>query len=115
MEKVKDILDYDSRRKVLTRKRIWNLDEKDIRKNVDFLRNSLAAVEQDIKKLKSKQKEAPEMTEELQALKEKVDALVQIEESTKHKQQLEELEKNRKLIKKDLDDIKSTIGDRLKL
>lgn len=72
-------------------------------------------LEQEIKNLKNQISEIPEMTEDLKQLREQLIKLQTIEKSEKLKHKLENLDTEYNQVKKDIFDIKDTIGSRLKL
>ena len=136
--KIKSSTTYDERRKVLVHKSIEEKDterghliirvqeeihEKGIKKTLANLEKQKEIIKENIEKLEEATGPVPEMTPELEELKENLKKLQLInhhENATEEskKKELDQLEKNRedlKKVEKDLKEIKKAIGGRLKI
>jgi hypothetical protein len=133
--KIESKVTYDDRRKELTHatkeikeakvddeiigevtiesKGVYN--EPGIRKIVVDLESRRMQLEQAIKSQKKETENVPKLTDDLKDLKEKLTNLQKIDKAEKQITQLQENEKALNQVKKDLRDIKETIGSRLKL
>ena len=89
--------------------------ESGIRKIVGDLADQRMKLEQAIKKLKAGLKELPEMTKELKELEQKIQTINSFNKNKQIISQIETNESDLKIVKKDIRDIKETIGTRLKL
>jgi len=85
---------------------------KKIFKNLDQERTKL---EQSIKKVKDNIKEIKELTPELKELEKNIQIINDYNKAKQMKSQIETQEKDLKIVKKDIRDIRDTIGSRLKL
>jgi len=81
---------------------------RELNKRIGDLNHAISTQEKIIKK-------CPDMTPELQALKDQLIILQEIDKADKQRIQLEDNQANLKKTKKDLRDIKEEIGTRLKL
>ncbi|MEK0335840.1 MAG: hypothetical protein QQN41_00185 [Nitrosopumilus sp.] len=86
-----------------------------IRKIVNDLTQRKAQLEQTTNAMKKDMENIPEMTDDLKNLKEKLTDLQKIDKAEKQKEQLDTDNETLDQVKKDLRDIKETIGTRLKL
>jgi len=89
--------------------------EEGIRMILDDLKNQQMKLEQNIKKFKAALKDVPEMTEELKELEKKLQIINDFNKNKQVISQIETAESDLKLVKKDIRDIKETIGSRLQL
>lgn len=97
----------------LERKAVFKEDG--IRMILGDLKAQQAKLEQNLKKLKAAQKEVPEMTEELKELEKKIQIINDFNKNKQGLSQIEATESDLKLVKKDIRQIKETIGSRLQL
>jgi len=98
---------------VMERKAVFKEDG--IRMILNDLTNQQMKLEQNLKKLKDAQKKVPEMTEEIKELEKKIQIINDFNKNKQGLSQIETTESDLKLVKKDIRDIKETIGSRLKL
>lgn len=134
-DKIESKVAYDDRRKELTqfmksiqeikidgeivggvtaeRKAVFKEDG--IRKILADLQNQQTKIEQTIKQLNHALKDTPEMSEELIELEKKIQEINTFNKNKQLKSQIETNEKDLKLVKKDIQDIKEAIGSRLNL
>jgi len=134
-DKIESKVAYDDRRKELTqfmksiqeikidgeivggvtaeRKAVFKEDG--IRKILADLQNQQTKIEQTIKQLNHALKDTPEMSEELIELEKKIQEINTFNKNKQLKSQIETNEKDLKLVKKDIRDIKEAIGSRLNL
>jgi chromosome segregation ATPase len=110
---------YDERRKELRGSKSWLMTgEEEIKKTLSDLDKQLDGYKKSAEGIKEILA-APELTPELQELKDKLTILQRIDikekQGEKLKEQLEETEKNIQEVKKDIDKIKQAIGTRLNL
>ena len=89
--------------------------EPGIRKILADMANQQMKLEQTIKQIKNSLKDVPELTPELKELEEKIKAINDFNKSEQVKLQLKTQEEELKLVKKDIREIKETIGTRLNL
>jgi len=134
-DKIESKVAYDDRRKELTqfmksiqeikidgeivggvtaeRKAVFKEDG--IRKILADLQNQQTKIEQTIKQLNHALKDTPEMSEELIELEKKIQEINTFNKNKQLKSQIETNEKDLKLVKKNIQDIKEAIGSRLNL
>ncbi len=98
---------------VIERKSV--LKEQGIRNTLSDLSSQRTKLEQTIKQLKDGLKEAPEMTEDLKELEKKIQDINSFNKNKQTQSQIEVNEIDLKNVKKDINEIKDTIGSRLKL
>ena len=79
------------------------------------LSNQRTGMEQRISGLKEGLKDHKELPEDLKKLKEDIDKITLFAAGEQKKLELEDMEKELKTVKKEFDELKSTIGTRLKL
>ena len=117
----KETKDTDLGKLEVTSKGIYN--EESIKTVINNLAKTKKQLEENIKKLEELNAETPEMTPELEKLKEQLTTLQKINhdenipEKDKQKEinDLEDMNKRLKDVNKDIEDIKKAIGGRLKL
>jgi peptidoglycan hydrolase CwlO-like protein len=88
--------------------------EKGIRKILDDLSKQKTKTEQTLKQLTGALKEIPEMTEDLIELEKKIQTINNFNKNKQLKSQIENAEEDLKEINKNINQIKETIGSRLK-
>jgi peptidoglycan hydrolase CwlO-like protein len=88
--------------------------ENGIRKIVDDLSKQKTKTEQTLKQLTGALKEIPEMTEDLIELEKKIQTINNFNKNKQLKSQIENAEEDLKEINKNINQIKETIGSRLK-
>ena len=89
--------------------------EEGIRNILAELSKQQTKIEQTLKQLKTALKEIPEISPELIELEKKIQDINTFNKNKQLKVQIENNENDLKIIKKDIQDIKSAIGSRLKL